>query len=204
MNRSFRYISSHAKDAAQKLILIPRILIFMPMDKILDPRVSNNIESYADAHAKMHNKSSLRMLFNESDMSWIMLMTFYCEEADAKPLLYFSAIAGAAFGSIHCAAWNFGFPSHVEQIMWRTASLILVGICLSIFLGGPVMKFIQVRLKRRRHWRPYFFFREFAFIPTVIYSASRLTILILALLSLRDLPNSSLQNVMWTKFIPHI
>ena len=99
------------------------------------------MENYKHARDKMHNKSSLKVLFNEGDMDWIMSMIFYCEDADTKPLLYFSAVAGAAFGSIHCAAWNFDFPSHVEQIMWRTASLTLVGVCLSIFFGGPIIAF---------------------------------------------------------------
>ena len=144
-------------------------------------------------------------------MNWIMSMIFYCEHADSKPFLYFSAVAGAAFGSIHCAAWNFGFPSHVEQIMWRAASLSLVGVCLSIFLAEPAGKFIWPVLKRRlKRYRliwlqnVYPFFKDIAFIPTVIYPIARLTLLILALLSLRHLPKSALQTVTWTEFIPHI
>ena len=64
------------------------------------------MENYRDARGKIHNKSSLKLLFDEDDMDWIMSMIFYCENTDAKPLLYFSAVAGAAFGSIHCAAWT--------------------------------------------------------------------------------------------------
>ena len=183
--------------------------MFMPMNAILEPWCNVDLENYSDARKKIHEKSSLKRLFNEGDMDWIMSMIFYCERADAKPLLYFSAVAGAAFGSIHCAAWNFDFPSHVERIMWRTASLTLVGVCLSIFLAEPAEKVIRsvLRSRMRRYegsLGKYFFFREIAFIPTVIYPIARLTLLILALLSLRHIPESALQTVTWTKFIPHI
>ena len=103
-------VLAFSNDAARKLILIPRIIMFMPMDLILRPGAAKfGMDNYGDARDKIHNKSSLRLLFEENDMNWIMSMIFYCENADAKPLLYFSAIAGAAFGSIHCAAWNFDF-----------------------------------------------------------------------------------------------
>ena len=147
---------------------------------------------HRDAREYIRIESRFNLLFNEGDMDWIMSMIFYSEEADsdAKPILYFSAIAGAAFGSIHCAAWNFDFPSRVEQIMWRAAALTLVGVCLSIFLGDSAEKFLrpvlQRSVERYRSWGLgiYFFFKDIAFIPTVIYPIARLTLLILALLSL--------------------
>ena len=149
-------------------------------------------------------------------MDWIMSMIFYCEEADsdAKPLLYFSAIAGAAFGSIHCVAWNLEFPSHAEQIMWRSASLTLIGVCLTIFVGVPIQNWAEprwIRVNRQRHgsltdrlWRLLTFRRYISFIPTIIYPTARLILLILATLSLRRLPDSALRTVTWTKLIPHI
>ena len=130
-----------------------------------------------------------------------------------SPLLYFSAIAGAAFGSIHCAAWNFDFSSHVEQIMWRIASVTLVGACLSVFLGDLVQKLATSSWATgdgsflrplNYHSRYNKGIKIIAFIPTIVYPVARLTLLILALLSLRRLPHSALQTVTWTEFIPHI
>ena len=185
--------------------------MFMPMNKILRPWPELNFRSDGndDAREKIHKKSSLKLLFDEGDMDWIMSMIFYSEDADTKPLLYFSAVAGAAFGSIHCAAWNFGFPSHAEQIMWRTASLTLVGVCLSIILGAPIWNRAhshwlnaEFRSSTEHRWKLYK--QNIEFIPAVIYPIARLALLILALLSLRHLPESALQTVTWTKFIPHI
>ena len=208
-----RDVCGFAKDAAQKLVLILRIISFMPTEKILRERswLTPATEIYNDSRGKIHNKPSLKLLFTEYDMEWIMAMIFYSERADTKPLLYFSAMVGAIFGSIHCVAWNFDFPSQVEQIMWRIASLTLVGVCLSIVVG------VQIRNWSQTHWNAaeggsltqslwglLYLRRNISFIPTIIYPIARLTLLILALLSLRHLPDSALRTVTWTKFIPHI
>ena len=120
MKEVTRAVLAFAKNATGKLILIPRIIMFMPFDEILHPAsAAFLIEEYKDSREKIHNKSSLKLLFNEWDIDWIMSMIFFCDDTDAKPLLYFSAVAGAAFGSIHCAAWNFDFPSHFERKIGR-------------------------------------------------------------------------------------
>ena len=213
MKQMFGVAFRFAKDIIQKLIFIPRIVMFMPMDQILDPGLyaAFDPEQYNDGRGKIHNKSSLKLLFHEGDIGWIMTMIFYSEHADAKPLFYFSAIGGAAFGSIHCAAWNFEFPSHVEQMMWRTASLTLVGVCLSIFIGMRIQNWADPHYERakvgslaERLWSLLVFREYIWFFPTIIYPITRFTLLFLALLSLRHIPDSALRTVTWTKFIPHI
>ena len=132
MKRVFGVVSVIMKNTIEKLTHLPRVLIFMPADLILcSQKFLYSRKGYSDARDKIHNKSSYKLFFSEGDMTWIMSMIFYCEDTDVKPFLCFSAIAGAVFGFIHCTAWNFAFPSHVEKIMWRTASLTLVGLCLS-------------------------------------------------------------------------
>lgn len=37
-------------------------------------------------------------------------------------------IAGLVFGSLHCAAWNFHFPTPTEKLLWRVSSLICAGM----------------------------------------------------------------------------
>lgn len=46
--------------------------------------------------------------------------------------------------------------------------------------------------------------KAFQTAPAIIYPTARLSLLILALLSLRDLPPSALETVSWTQLIPHI
>ncbi|KAH7370797.1 hypothetical protein BKA65DRAFT_489252 [Rhexocercosporidium sp. MPI-PUGE-AT-0058] len=35
-----------------------------------------------------------------------------------------SVMGGTLFGSIHCLAWNFNFPTHLELILWRVSSVL--------------------------------------------------------------------------------
>ncbi|KUJ06827.1 uncharacterized protein LY89DRAFT_661410 [Mollisia scopiformis] len=43
-------------------------------------------------------------------------------------------IAGLVFGSLHCAAWNFDFPTPVERLLWRICSVITAGT-LPLYYG---------------------------------------------------------------------
>lgn len=125
-------------------------------------------------------------------------------------LLVFSALAGAAFGSIHCAAWNFDFPSHDERILWRTASLSIVGLCFIIIAISPVYThFVYEKWIRYNYGTPGDIYwtrikKAVETPPAIIYPVARLSLLILALLSLRRLPPSAFDTVVWTKFIPHV
>ena len=47
---------------------------------------------------------------------------------------------GICFGAIHCIAWHFSFPTHIELLMWRISSVTItavpVYIPLVFSLGG--------------------------------------------------------------------
>ncbi|KIJ52505.1 hypothetical protein M422DRAFT_223053 [Sphaerobolus stellatus SS14] len=92
------------------------------------------------------------------------------------------------FGAIHCVAWSFLFPSIVEKLMWRTASLIIICepfLLLTTFTSfGPCDIFLIFLLG--------------------LYIAARLVLLTLAFTSLRSLPAGAYQDVQWTDFIPHL
>jgi len=45
---------------------------------------------------------------------------------------------GILFGLVHLAAWNFHFPTQVENLLWRIASLVSVGIpCFYLLATVP-------------------------------------------------------------------
>jgi hypothetical protein len=57
--------------------------------------------------------------------------TFYAGEIeeDSKSyiaLLIVEMIIAMIFGGIHCIAWSFSFPTHVEQILWRASSITII------------------------------------------------------------------------------
>jgi hypothetical protein len=37
-----------------------------------------------------------------------------------------SLLGSTLFGAIRCAPWNFGFPTHTEQLLWRIAYLVIM------------------------------------------------------------------------------
>jgi hypothetical protein len=99
------------------------------------------------------------------------------------------------FGGIHCIAWSFAFPTHVEQILWRASSAAIVSI--------PVL------------WAVVIFFTYFhsekagilfigMFFPSLIYPFARLVLLVISFTSLRSLSPSAFSTIRWTTFIPHV
>ncbi|KIJ14008.1 hypothetical protein PAXINDRAFT_100363 [Paxillus involutus ATCC 200175] len=59
---------------------------------------------------------------------------------DHKTLLVL-LIVWMIFGALHMIAWDFQFPSHAEKIMWRLASLTLVGAPCVYFLAMVLYRF---------------------------------------------------------------
>jgi len=107
-------------------------------------------------------------------------------------------ILGAVFGGIHCAGWNFPFPTPTEQELWRVASLaVTITPIVAIVIVVVVYPVVQPTLDR-------ILVRTSLVVCTVTYVAARLVLIGLALALLRDTPPSAFIAVDWTKFYPHI
>lgn len=137
----------------------------------------------------------------------IFSMIFYSENARVKPLLTISPVAGSLFGAIHCLVWHFRFPSHMEQVMWRTASLGIVGSCAVAF--QTVLCYDTQEDNPEGFWKSIVFFLwAFSFLLSClapfVYAFARITLLVLAFTLLRSLPPSALDTVDWLEFVPHI
>lgn len=196
--------------AISQLFFLPFIYMFVsPMDNILHPyKYDFEPESnFQDAKDKLHSASAWEIFIFDWDMDWIMTMIFYSEEAGKRPLVCFSTLAGAIFGSIHSAAWHYHFPSRIEGVLWHVSSLTIVGVCLCITAGIPLYAFVDHKYQNT-HYSEDLFWRicraVLRSLPALVYTFSRVSLLTLALLSLRDLPESAFETVTWTNFIPHI
>ena len=143
--------------------------------------------------------------------------TFYAIKMDATQEYLMDCImsfCAMIFGSIHCIAWNFPFPSLTERTMWRVSSLVLVGApAVLLFFSFLRLLFIY----------PFSFFNRpvliiFAIINIIdrakvvlvlniigliAYIPSRLIIVILAVLSLRSPGEKAFEDIDWTEFVPH-
>jgi hypothetical protein len=124
--------------------------------------------------------------------------TFYAGKIDVASKSYLTLILAEiliamVFGGIHCIAWSFSFPTHVEQILWRASSIAIISI--------PFLLVVDVVF-----W--LFDLKTVAglivTLSSIIYPFARLVLLILSFISLRSLPASAFYNVRWTTFIPHV
>ena len=139
--------------------------------------------------------------------------TFYggvtCGDDEITPIVFAASGIAALFGAIHCIGWSFAFPSHTEKWLWRTSSVAIT--CLSLafrpleltsdWLGNYQGNRVLMK------WVTVFGFAlslVTILLSCIIYVLARVTLLILALTSLRSLPAEAYQTVHWTTFIPHI
>lgn len=151
----------------------------------------------------------LPVVIDSEEQGRVFSMIFYSENAGVRPLLDTSSIAGALFGGVHCLAWHFSFPSHAEQVIWKTASLGIAGVCVLWFVGTHTWKYIDDLDEHddldEVYSYPRFLLRVvLLLLTTLVYSISRLLLLTLAVTSLRSLPPSAFDTVQWVEFVPHI
>ena len=128
----------------------------------------------------------------------IRVPTFYAfstPNADDLVVLRLTSIVALLFGGIHCAGWNFPFPSHAELIIWRVSSLIILTVpCIGVL--ADVIYDVNETIAR-------VILRVF-FFGTPIYGFARLTLFVEAFIALRHLPPGAYAVVEWTALLLHI
>jgi len=126
--------------------------------------------------------------------------TFYPDEWGGNAFMGVSLVTAItlAFGSIHCVAWSFSFPSNTERTLWRAASACIIGVPIVywplafVFDTYTLCNDLQL-------------FQGIFLLPLIIlYVLSRLVLLVLPFLCLRSLPPAAYYVVHWTSFIPHV
>lgn len=112
-------------------------------------------------------------------------------------------------------AWNYPFPSRIEEVLWKTASLFLIGLwlCSGIMIkGNKWFGWVDVILDRRQHRGPKSMYGKFAGILTSIvalvlllfFVAAKVLLCLLPLLSLRNVSVATLVLPNWLTMVPHI
>ncbi|KAF5376332.1 hypothetical protein D9757_008628 [Collybiopsis confluens] len=117
---------------------------------------------------------------------------------------------GTVFGSIHCAAWTFHFPSRLEQILWRTMSLCITVIPMAIMIV-QVMCLVFLLVSSTVGFRYeltlnliVLSLRPLNYFLSPVYVVARMITLAMAVVLLRELPDGAFQEVQWTLYIPHV
>lgn len=176
-------------------ILAIDLILFIPIEMILHIGPENgSLSDFVDS------------IYDTSVVEEIFSMIFYSENADIKSVLGTSSLAGVLFGAVHCLAWNFSFPSHVEQIMWRAASLGVTASCAAALLTALCWNFHN-ETERLREMLVALLARVgviLSGLASFIYPVARIILLVLAITSLRSLPSSAFDTVNWIELVPHI
>lgn len=103
-------------------------------------------------------------------------------------------LAVSIFGACHLTGWNFDFPTYVESLLWRVASVCCVVLPLGI---AWTLKFLPDR-----------YFDDsiaWVWVPLApLYVIVRLFLIVEVFIGLRIAPASVYQTVQWSQFFPHI
>lgn len=131
------------------------------------------------------------------------------------------------FGSLHLGAWNFKFPTLVEEIMWKAAVLVTIGLpivvppvyaiqWLLVLRAAPTLLSSETNInflwiahvkEEKINWL-YDFWKDLSSYPLLcvsffLYLIARLTIIAIAFSSLSAMPDSA-YIATWTKNIPKV
>jgi hypothetical protein len=113
------------------------------------------------------------------------------------------------YAGLHAAAWNIPLATHIEQLLWRVSSVVMLGCCVAWF-GMDHIQGYKIRRRQRREGIDDYdalipWWRVPASIAVAIaYGLCRMYVLIESFLALRWMPISTYQQVDWGKWVPHI
>jgi len=132
--------------------------------------------------------------------------TFYAPiTVNALDFLIYLVLPAIAvlFGALHCIGWNFDFPTHTEQLLWRIGSLAITSIPSVPLLVRSIMIPLVSRSRVKM-------LRMLAVVPFLLRAAiiscmfARLLLLTQAVVLLRKQPESAFYAINWANFLPHI
>ena len=115
-------------------------------------------------------------------------------EEEENLILLTGILVGMTFGAVHCIAWSYQFPSHPEQIIWRSSTVAIICVPVAAAASVAISALTRIHLVTSLGVSSSF----------LIYVTARAALLVLAFMSLRSLPSGAYQTVDWTTHIPHI
>ncbi|KAK0224528.1 hypothetical protein EDD85DRAFT_914131 [Armillaria nabsnona] len=116
-----------------------------------------------------------------------------------KPLIRLVIIVcvGLLFGTFHCTAWSFSFPSHTEMVLWRFSSFAV--------LIGWTLKVAFIHIHSRMIYRALNASLVYILVVGVFaYIIAWIILIILAFMQLRSLSPLAFHTIQWMTYISHI
>jgi hypothetical protein len=112
------------------------------------------------------------------------------------------SVSAALFGGVHAIAWNFAFPSTVERIFWRCASIYTASAPACAILILLINGMFDLTEQKWTHYLTAFFIILSTGL-SVLYTFARLFIIVEMFRTLYYLPPGSFVST-WASNVPHI
>jgi len=147
---------------------------------------------------------------NEIPTGQFRVPTFYSPALDDTAneylwLLILGVCVALVFGSIHCIAWSFHFPSTQENTLWRASAVVISAVPLVVLLISSPLQKLEEKLSETRMAEPFSVITSVIFAtPYFAYILARLALLVLPFTALRKLPEGAYLDIDWTNFLPHM
>ncbi|KAF7365591.1 hypothetical protein MVEN_00432500 [Mycena venus] len=129
----------------------------------------------------------------------------YNRTIGAMPPLFglIECVMGIIFGAIHCIAWDETFPSVHEMLMWKSCSLVVAAVPLSLIILSTIHAAIE---RIDCNWVRFIVQEACGIVFTIsipAYIIARLVLIVLSFTTLRTLPPGAFVDVDWSRYIPH-
>ncbi|MCJ1270800.1 hypothetical protein MMC22_010697 [Lobaria immixta] len=157
-------------------------------------------EKYFGALAQIQEKYFGALATRSRNAQFNSALTYY----------YSLGILPLIYGGIHLAAWNFDFPSHVESILWKVSSFIIMGLIPVVVLLFLLGVFVGEYLTS---WNTFLSVEEnieiayvmgLAILGFLLYGFARIFLVVESFISLRHVPIGVYAAVPWVQNIPHV
>ena len=101
------------------------------------------------------------------------------------------------YSCLHLIAWNFHFPTRVEQKIWRVNCIIMITTAITFF-SCQFCRGLRWLSRLVVDWQDLV-----SSAAVVIYTAARIYIAVECFVGLRSLPIGAYDSIQWSNFIPH-
>ncbi|KAJ5425342.1 hypothetical protein N7465_000412 [Penicillium sp. CMV-2018d] len=194
--------------------------VYYPMQIKMNTSMGQVLQEAGPIAARPYRQTPLDFV-DDLRPSWAHNINLY-ENAESS----FLCLATLTYASIHLIGWNFQFPTHTEQILWRVSSLILLGTTVEFWILESMAMWTATvdSADSTEPKQPYTagdntYLHETPFEPrelplswefwsifpiAFIYGTARTYILVETLVGLRWLPWTTYLTVEWAQFFPHI
>ena len=193
-------VKNRASRAANRFDVcgFPTIMTGEPVTNLLGGCNSQHVPAQDLEHWKTYAQKVSMLINLRHAQRWQTksLDTYPIPEPSA-PLIGF-VLTSLLFGSCHLIGWNFDFPTAIEVLLWRVASVLCI--------ATSVLTLVVVLLSVSVHPESdvYSILDTLLAVLAVAYVIARFYLLVAVSITFRSMPVGAFTRVDWTLYIPHI